>query len=149
MFWEYVRVLTAARESNPNIYFLLENVEMGKQWEAVIDEALGVSGVHINSALVSAQVRKRIYWTNIRTRQADLFGVPQSDIPQPRDRRIFLKDILEENVAERYYLKDETVEKLLHIRERRDEAGSHFGPNFHTGGMKSGAVTRGGGTGTT
>lgn len=144
LFWEYVRILEAARESNPDIYFLLENVEMGKQWEAVIDEALGVSGVHINSALVSAQVRKRIYWTNIRTRQTDLFGVPKSDIPQPKDRGVFLKHILDENVPERYYLKEETVKRLMQVRERRDKINSGFGPNFHTGGMKSNAVCRGG-----
>lgn len=144
LFWEYARILSEVRENNPNIYFLLENVEMGKQWEAVIDGVLGVSGVHINSALVSAQVRKRIYWTNIRTRQADLFGVPQSDIPQPKDRHIFLKDILEENVPERYYLKEETVKRLLQVREKRDEAGSSFGPIFHTDDMKAKAVTQGG-----
>lgn len=144
LFWEYVRILSEIREANPDVYFLLENVEMGKQWEAVIDEAIGVKGVHINSALVSAQVRKRIYWTNIRTRQTDLFGVPQSDIPQPKDRCIFLKDILEENVAERYYLKDETVKRLLSARSKRDEAGSSFGPTFHTGSMKSKAVRQGG-----
>lgn len=67
LFWEYIRILHELREANPNVYFLLENVEMGKKWEAVLSEAIGVQGVHINSALVSAQIRKRIYWTNIRT----------------------------------------------------------------------------------
>lgn len=69
LFWEYVRILNELRETNPNILFMLENVEMGKRWEAVINEALGIVGVHINSALVSAQVRKRIYWTNIKLAQ--------------------------------------------------------------------------------
>ena len=53
--------------------FLLENVEMGKKWEAVFNEAIGLRGVHINAALVSAQNRRRIYWTNIRVNQ-DLIG---------------------------------------------------------------------------
>ena len=53
LFWEYVRILNELRETNPNILFMLENVEMGKLWEAVINEALGIVGVHINSALVS------------------------------------------------------------------------------------------------
>src|SRR5574344_1636981 len=75
LFWEYVRILNELRETNPNILFMLENVEMGKRWEAVINEALGIVGVHINSALVSAQVRKRIYWTNIKLAQCDLFGL--------------------------------------------------------------------------
>lgn len=144
LFWEYIRILQEVKESNPNVYFLLENVEMGKQWEYVIDEAIGVKGVHINSALVSAQVRKRIYWTNIRTRQADLFGVPQSAIPQPKDRRIFLKDILEDSVAEKYYLKEETVRRLLATTKRRHDSGSGFGPQFHTDNMKMGAIRQGG-----
>lgn len=66
LFWEYIRILHELRETNPNIFFLLENVEMGKKWEKVLSEAIGLQGVHINSALVSAQIRKRIYWTNIR-----------------------------------------------------------------------------------
>jgi site-specific DNA-cytosine methylase len=63
LFWEYVRILQELRESNPDVYFLLENVEMGKKWEKVLSEAIGLQGVHINSALVSAQIRKCIYWT--------------------------------------------------------------------------------------
>jgi len=54
LFWEFVRILTELRKVNPNILFLLENVEMGKKWERVLSEAIGVYGVHINSALVSA-----------------------------------------------------------------------------------------------
>ena len=77
LFWEYVRILAEVREANPDVFFLLENVEMGKRWECVINEALGVRGVHINSALVSAQTRKRIYWTNIKTAQTDLFAPPR------------------------------------------------------------------------
>ena len=62
LFWEYMRILTDIRKYNPNVKFLLENVEMGDKWERVLSEAIGIFGVHINSALVSAQNRKRIYW---------------------------------------------------------------------------------------
>lgn len=87
LFWEYMRILTEIRETNnPDVLFLLENVEMGNKWERVLNEAIGLRGVHINSALVSAQNRKRIYWTNIRTRMEGLFGDIVSDIPQPEDR---------------------------------------------------------------
>lgn len=127
LFWEYMRILHELRESNPNVLFLLENVEMGKKWEAVLSEALGLRGVHINSALVSAQVRKRIYWTNIRTFQSSMFTPPDSAIPQPKDRGIFLKHILEDEVPERYFLNDEAVQKLLAHRERNKEAGNGFG----------------------
>ena len=58
LFWEYMRIL---RDSKPN-YFLLENVEMGEKWETILSEAIGIRPVHINSALVSAQNRRRLYW---------------------------------------------------------------------------------------
>lgn len=144
LFWEYVRVLGEIRKTNPNVLFMLENVEMGKQWEDVIDNVLGVRGVHINSALVSAQVRKRIYWTNIRTRRDNFFAPPVSDIPQPTDKGIYIRDILETSVEQRYYLKPETVKKLLAVTERRKLANSGFGPQFHTRNMKASAVTVGG-----
>lgn len=134
LFWEYMRILTELRETNPGILFLLENVEMGKKWEKVLSDAIGVTGVHINSALVSAQTRKRIYWTNIRTHQTDLFGNVVSAIPQPEDRELYLNDILQENVPEKYYLKDETVQTLLGYNERNAAAGNGFRAKFHEGG---------------
>lgn len=97
LFWEYVRVLEEVRKVNPNVLFLLENVRMLSKWEDVINRALGVKGVHINSALVSAQIRKRIYWTNI------------ADIPQPEDKGIFLRDVLQSAVPEKYYLSDKMI----------------------------------------
>jgi DNA (cytosine-5)-methyltransferase 3A len=112
LFWEYMRILTDIRKYNPNVLFLLENVEMGKKWERVLSDAIGLYGVHINSALVSAQNRKRVYWTNIRTRQEGLFGDLYSDIPQPEDKGILLRDILDEDVGEKYYLSDMKIEWL-------------------------------------
>lgn len=61
LFWEYVRLLT---ELKPK-YFLLENVIMSKKWQDVISKILGVECIEINSSLVSAQNRRRLYWTNI------------------------------------------------------------------------------------
>lgn len=138
LFWEYVRILAEVRSNNPDAYFLLENVEMGKEWESVINEAIGVKGVHINSALVSAQVRKRIYWTNIKTRQTDLFGPPESAIPQPKDRGILLEDILQDNVPERYYLKNEVIINLLKHKQRNADKGNNFGAKFYRGGGENG-----------
>lgn len=102
LFWEFVRILEEARRINPNVLFLLENVEMGKRWEPVFDKALGRKGIHINSALVSAQNRKRIYWTNINN----------GDIPLPKDKGLVLRDIMEENPDERYFLSDNIVNWL-------------------------------------
>ena len=137
LFWEYIRILHELRETNPNIYFLLENVEMGKKWEAVLSEAIGVQGVHINSALVSAQIRKRIYWTNIRTDVRG--GLIYSDIPQPEDRGLLLRDILEDDadIDERYYLKPEVVRTLLEHKARNKAKGYGFGVIFHEGGGKN------------
>lgn len=130
LFWEYMRVLTELRKYNPNILFFLENVEMLDKWERCLSHAIGVRGVHINSALVSAQQRKRIYWTNIRVKDTgktnlfdfddDPFEPPtkKSDIPQPKDKGIVIDDILQDEVGEKYYLKDDIVGKLLDRTER-------------------------------
>lgn len=124
LFWEYMRILADIRKYNPNVLFLLENVEMGKKWERVLSDAIGLYGVHINSALVSAQNRKRIYWTNIRTRQEGLFGDLHSDIPQPEDKGILLRDILDEDVSEKYFLSDMKIEWL-------DKHSAKTGNAFH------------------
>ena len=144
LFWEFVRIFQRLRVSLPKLLFLLENVEVGKEWDAVISNTLGIHGVHINSALVSAQNRKRIYWSNIRVREEGLFGYRYTDIPQPADRGIILKDILETDVEEKYYLKDEVVQKLLEHKERHKEAGHGFGAVFHDTDGKMGAVKVGG-----
>ena len=122
LFWAYMRILNEVRQNNPDVLFLLENVEMGKKWERVLSETIGITGVHINSALVSAQTRKRIYWTNIRTRKQGLFGETVPDIPQPKDRGILLYDILQENVDEKYYLSDKMLKWLkTHVEKRNTE----------------------------
>lgn len=126
LFWEYMRILTDIRKYNPDVLFLLENVEMGAKWERVLSEAIGIYGVHINSALVSAQNRKRIYWTNIRVREEGLFGELHSDIPQPEDRGILLKDILEDEVDEKYYLSDKMLNYLNKNSELQKENGNGF-----------------------
>lgn len=87
LFWEYVRIL---KENEPK-YFILENVaSMPKEAKAIITEALGVEPIMINASLVSAQNRKRLFWTNI------------PNVTLPEDRGILLKDILEEEVDEKY-----------------------------------------------
>lgn len=82
LFFEFADCLDFLRERNPNIYFLLENVRMDKASEDIITQRLGVNPIMINSALVSAQNRERLYWTNI------------PGVKQPADRGIYLKDII-------------------------------------------------------
>lgn len=98
LFWEYVRIL---KEVKPK-YFILENVNsMPKEAKAIITEALGVEPIMINAALVSAQNRKRLFWTNI------------PNVTLPEDRGILLKDILEENVDEKYHISKDTKSKWI------------------------------------
>lgn len=126
LFWEFVRVWQDVRTINPSVIFLLENVEMGKRWESVIDRAIGIRGLHINSSLVSAQERKRIYWSNLRTMRTDLFGLPCTAIPQPKDRGILLRHILDTNVTKRFYLKNEAATILLqHILDSEPNREEH------------------------
>jgi len=105
LFWEYMRLLNEVKPK----YFLLENVEMGEKWERVLSKAIGVNGIHINSALVSAQNRKRIYWTNIGHEPGGLFGDLVCKIKQPKDKGILLKDILESDVDEKYFLSEKAI----------------------------------------
>jgi DNA-cytosine methyltransferase len=104
LFWEFMRLLYEVKPK----YFLLENVEMGEKWEKVLSKAIGVNGIHINSALVSAQNRRRIYWTNIGMQPSGLFGDLESIIEQPKDQGILLKDILETEVDEKYFLSEKS-----------------------------------------
>jgi DNA (cytosine-5)-methyltransferase 3A len=66
LFWEYVRVLKEIRQTNPKVLFLLENVNMKKEWRDIISKELGVEPIAFNSNLVSSQNRDRLYWTNIK-----------------------------------------------------------------------------------
>jgi len=108
LFWEYLRILKELQGINPDIVFLLENVRMKMDQQKIINDALGLFPVAINSNLVSAQNRYRLYWSNIKTKQTDLFGTLSTGIEQPNDRGILLKDILqpENEIDEKYYIKN-------------------------------------------
>jgi DNA-cytosine methyltransferase len=96
LFFEYVRLL---KELKPK-YFLLENVVMKREFQDIITEHLGVRPIKINSSVVSAQSRNRLYWTNIPI--------------EPIERKdIYLKDILEKNVPSKYYLSEKLVQGFL------------------------------------
>ena len=81
LFFEFVRLIDECKPT----YFLLENVVMKKEYEDVITQYLGVEPIKINSSLVSAQNRVRLYWTNI------------PNVKEPEDRNISLSDILEDD----------------------------------------------------
>ena len=81
LFFEFVRLVNECKPT----YFLLENVVMKKEYQDVITQYLGVEPIKINSSLVSAQNRVRLYWTNI------------PNVKEPEDRNISLSDILEDD----------------------------------------------------
>ena len=94
LFWTMLDVMKKVLANNPQAKFLMENVRMKKEFEDYItfhtEEALGKVNKHlINSALVSAQNRKRFYWTNI------------DGIEQPEDQGIVLADILMDGHVDR------------------------------------------------
>ena len=84
LFMEFVRAL---KESECRYFLYENNNSIHKDIKAFISEQLGVEPIMINSALVSAQQRKRCYWTNI------------PNVTQPTDRGILLKDILESGIS--------------------------------------------------
>lgn len=100
LFWEYMRILTELRKVNPNIKFMLENVKMSKKWEEVLNTAIEVKPILINSASVSAQNRQRLYWTNIE------------NIIQPKDKGILLEDIVEEGIPCLLVKQGKVLEKI-------------------------------------
>ena len=104
LYWVFLDILHHAQRHNPNVKFLLENVRMRPNDERQINDSLGLMPVVINSTLVSAQNRVRLYWTNIRTRQEGFWGETYTDIPQPEDRGILIQDILEDIVEEKYFI---------------------------------------------
>ena len=91
MFFEFLRLL---KELKPK-YYLLENVIMEKDQYQKISELVGTYPVRINSSLVSAQQRDRLYWCNFGEEYFDLLGFRHSKIPQPIDKKILYKDIIE------------------------------------------------------
>lgn len=109
LFFVFVNILNHVKSLNPNVKFLLENVRMKKEHIQVINECLGVEPTLINSALVSAQNRQRLYWANWK-------------ITQPEDKGIYLKDIDHENTycdreksycIDANYAKGTTIEQYL------------------------------------
>jgi DNA (cytosine-5)-methyltransferase 3A len=92
LFWEYVRIL---KEVKPK-YFILENVaSMAKEDRDIITEEMGVKPVMFNASLVSAQMRKRLFWTNISFELPEDKGIVLKDILQPDaevDERMVTKE---------------------------------------------------------
>lgn len=100
LFFVFVDILNHVKSLNPNVLFLQENVGSASKLDVgIMSRALGVYPVRINSKLVTAQLRDRYYWSNIRTKET-MFDLV-TDIPQPKDRGIMFKDIITGGRVER------------------------------------------------
>lgn len=106
LFFEFVRL----RDELKPKYFLLENVKMKKEHEDVITEHMGVEPIRINSKLVSAQSRERLYWTNI------------PNIEQPEDKGILVKDILDYTTQHKT-LPPKTIQAQIHYAKNYKATG--------------------------
>ena len=98
LFWEFILILDHIKSLNPDLKFMLENVKMSKSNMDLITNAIGVEPVFINSALLTAQNRQRYYWCNW-------------SVPQPEDKGILLKDIIETNPDNTVFMSDKFINR--------------------------------------
>lgn len=119
LFWEYVRLLKAIKPK----YFLLENVKMAEKWKKVITDTLGVEPILINSGLVSAQNRSRLYWTNI------------PGVSEPEDKQLYIKDILEDKYSSKEVLSEKILSRFKPIQNSSYAIGTTK-PEFRTIGQR-------------
>ena len=128
LFFTFVEILEHIKTLNPKVLFLQENVGSASKLDVgVMSRALEVYPVRINSSLVTAQLRDRYYWSNIKTKET-MFDVV-TDIPQPKDLGIMFKDIITDGYVERvkanamlesdykHQIKDE-IKQDIYIKKR-------------------------------
>ena len=135
LFFVFVDILNHIKSLNPNVLFLQENVGSASKLDVgIMSRELGVYPVRINSKLVTAQLRDRYYWSNIRTKET-MFDLV-TDIPQPKDKGIMFKDIITggrveriksttllEGVVSKTTFKDNNSENAQNYLKSRDAIG--------------------------
>jgi len=128
LFFEYVRLL---KECKPK-YFLLENVRMKKEYQDVISEHVGVEPIEIDSSLLSAQNRRRLYWTNIPV---------TLDI---KNKELTLKDVVKDMAHHKITIKHpETIRRTKNYAQYDQSLKGHDSQDqrfFYLSG-KSGTIT--------
>jgi hypothetical protein len=105
-FFVFVDILNHVKKLNSEVRFLLENVNMKKEYQDIISEHLGIEPIHINSKVFSAQDRKRSYWTNIKFSAL------------PIENKSTVEDILESEVDIKYCV-DPKRSVILNIKKRK------------------------------
>lgn len=128
LFFVFIEILEHIKSLNPNVLFLQENVGSASKLDVgIMSRALGVYPVRINSSLVTAQLRDRYYWSNIKTKET-MFDVV-TDIPQPKDRGIMFKDIITGGQVERVKstaLLEGYISKNTYVNETSKEAQKYL-----------------------
>jgi len=100
LFFVFIEILNHVKSLNPNVIFLQENVGSASKLDVgIMSREMGLYPCRIGSELVTAQLRDRYYWTNIKTKQTMFDTV--TDIPLPIDRNIMFKDILTDGYTDR------------------------------------------------
>lgn len=95
LFWEYLRIYNELKKKNNNLKFLLENVVMKEKWSNIITDKLNIEPILINSNIVSAQNRPRLYWSNINFIEYGFLKSKKTYF-EIEKKKILLKDILED-----------------------------------------------------
>ena len=102
LFYVFIDILEHVKKLNPNVLFLQENVASARKQDiGVMSRALGLYPCRINSSLVTAQLRDRYYWSNIKTKQDGMFSDIKTDIPQPKDKNINFNQIITSGFSKR------------------------------------------------
>jgi DNA-cytosine methyltransferase len=118
LFFEFVDICHRVADENPKMKFLLENVRMKKEFQDVISQYMGIEPIQINSSLMSAQNRVRLYWTNI------------PNVTQPDDKGILLKDIIESG-----HVKEEKSATIKSQYYKSSQANFERTGTFHATGV--------------
>jgi len=122
LFFVFVDILKHVQKVNPNVKFLQENViPSDKRDLGIMSRTLGVRPILINSNLVTAQNRRRYYWSNIKTKKIGLYNEVITDIPQPINRNILIKDIIDYDNTDMNLYRDNQQTRLIYKKN-----GKHF-----------------------
>ena len=132
LFFVFVEILNHIKSLNPKVLFLQENVGSANKFDiGIMSRALNIYPVRINSKLLTAQKRDRYYWSNIKTRET-MFDLV-TDIPQPKDNGIILKDIIYLQSDNKYLNKEQIERGIIKNKAKIYHTGIAMGAvNFPT-----------------
>lgn len=108
LFFVYVDILNHVKKHNPNVKFLLENVKMKKESEHVITSYLGVEPELINSNVITAQNRNRLYWANW-------------DFQEPERKEVYWKDVMLHDAEGCMYYSEKAFDWIFKSPKRREK----------------------------